>query len=93
MATSAPTMSALTTSVPVVMPDVAASAIQDRAGGSRIAIQRRGQAQLPRLAQLDAGHDLQRLEVEVGLVEAVEQHQPVGPFGDDVVLVKLAVAE
>ena len=37
------------------------------------------QAQLGRLAQLEARHDLQCLEVEVRLVEAVEQHQPSAP--------------
>ena len=34
-----------------------------------------GQAQLPRLAQRDRGQDLARIGVEVGLVEAVEQHK------------------
>ena len=83
MATSAPTMSALTTSVPAWMPDrrrqrdVRAELWpQDGDPAQR-------QPQLPRLAQLDAGHDVERLEVEVGLVEAVEQHQPVGAGVDD----------
>ena len=36
------------------------------------------QAQLRRVAQVEGGGDLQGLGVDVGLVEAVEQHQPVG---------------
>ena len=51
------------------------------------------QAQLPRLAELDAGHDVERVEVEVGLVEAVEQHQSVGAGVDDRAAAKLAIDE
>ena len=36
------------------------------------------QADLLGPAQLQGRRDLQRLEIEVGLVEAVEQHEPVG---------------
>ena len=83
MATSAPTMSALTTSVA----GVDAGGGGQRDGGAELRPQdgdpAQGQPQLPGLAQLDPGDDVERLEVEVGLVEAVEQHQPVGAGVDD----------
>ena len=37
------------------------------------------QPHLPRLAELESRDDLDRFEVEVRLVEAVEQDEPVGP--------------
>ncbi len=75
-------MSALTTSVPVWTPDVAASDTPGPSWGRRIAIQRTGSRSSQALAQLEPRHDLERLEVEVRLVEAVEQHQAVGAGGD-----------
>ncbi len=42
------------------------------------------QAQLPGLAQVEPGDDLERVEIEVRLVETVEQDQPVRPGIDDV---------
>ena len=47
---------------------------------------------LPLVAQLDAGDDVEGVEVEVGLVEAVEQHEPVGA-GSSTLAAKLAMAE
>ncbi len=45
--------------------------VQDRDPAQR-------QPQIVRAAERQAGHHLQRLQIEVGLIEAVEQHQPVG---------------
>ena len=82
MATSAPTMSALTTSAPAVD----AGGGGDRDAGAELRAEdgdpSQRQSQLAGLAQLDAIHDLERVEVEVGLIEAVEQHEPVGPGVD-----------
>ena len=52
-----------------------------------------GQSQLAGLAQLDAIHDLERVEIEVGLVEAVEEHEPVGTGSRRRLGAKLAMAE
>ena len=78
IATSAPTMSALTASVPAWMPDVAASETPGRSCGRRIAIQRIGRRSSDGLAQLEPGDDVEGLEVEVRLVEPVEQDEAVG---------------
>ena len=40
------------------------------------------QPQLPGVAQLEPRLDFERLQVEVGLVEAIEQDQAVGPGVD-----------
>ena len=37
-----------------------------------------GQPHLPGLAQLEPGHDLERFQIEIGLIEAIEQHEAVG---------------
>ena len=58
-----------------------------RDGGSELGPQdgdpAQGEPQLPRTAQLDAGDDVEGVDVEVGLVEAIEQHEPVGTGGFD----------
>ena len=48
-----------------------------------MAIQRIGRRSSHWLAELDAGDDVEGVEVEVGLVEAVEQHESVGAGVDD----------
>ncbi len=78
IATSAPTIRALTASVPAWIPEVAASETPGPSCGRRIAVQRSGQPQLRRAAQLQQGDDVEGLEVEVRLVEAVEEDEAVG---------------
>ena len=81
--TSAPTMRPLTTS----RPGVDAGGRRQGHVGTQLRPQDRDpahrQAHLPRLAQLEPRHDVQRVEVEVRLVEAIEQHEAVGAALDD----------
>ena len=83
IATSAPTIRALSASVPEWIPEVAASPTRRPELGPQDGDPAQRQAQLPGAAELDAVDHLERLEVEVGLVEAVEQDEPVGALGDD----------
>jgi hypothetical protein len=76
MVTSAPTMSSLITSSGPCTPLVAGEAGPDAAMKNSDPGQR--QAQVLRGAEKHARFDLQFFEVDVGLVEAVEQHQSVG---------------
>ena len=76
MATSAPASSTLTTSAAVWTPVEAASEIPQRR--CRMAIQRSGRRSSAEVLSSSAGSDLHGLDVQVGLVEAVEQDQPVG---------------
>ena len=75
MVTSAPAMSSFRTSCAVCTPLVAARLAFTRP--NRMAIQRSGSRMRLRRAQDDVRHHLQRFDVDVGLVEPVEQHQPV----------------
>ncbi len=75
-------MRPLTTSVPAWTPEVAASDTPGPSWGRRIAIQRTGSRSSQGWLSSSRGDDLERLEVEVGLVEAVEQHEPVGAGAD-----------
>ena len=85
MATSAPTISALTTSPPEWTPDVAAKETRGSEHGAQDRDPAQRQAQLPRLAQVDPRHHVAGLEVEVGLVEAVEEHEAPGAGRGDLV--------
>ena len=76
--TSAPTSERLDHVGAGWRPDVAASETSRTELRSQDGDPAHRQAHLPGLAQLEPRHDLERLEVEVGLVEAVEQHEPVG---------------
>ena len=78
IATSAPTASAFTTSRAVCTPEVAASEESAASLVRRMAIHRRGLPQLPGRRQFDRGDDAEGVHVEIGLVKAVEEHQPVG---------------
>ena len=82
MATSAPTATAFTTSVPVWTPEVAASDRPGPSWGRRMAIQRKGRRSSQAPGQLDPRHHVHRLQVQVGLVEAVEQDQAGRPGAD-----------
>ncbi len=81
IATVAPAIMALSTSRAVWTPPVAARSADDPAVEDRDPAQR--QAQVVRVAQRQARHNLQHLQVQVRLVEAVEQHQAVGAGLDE----------
>ena len=73
---SAPAMTALTTSSTPWTPPLAASEARTRP--ERIASQRSRSSSSEESDRRSARHDVQRLDVDVRLVEAVEQHQAVG---------------
>ena len=83
MATSAPTMRAFRASVPEWIPRRRRQPDAGPQLRSQDADPAQRQPQLPRAAQLDAVDHLERLQVQVRLVEAVEQDEPVGAVGDD----------
>jgi len=76
IATLAPAIMAFTTSVALCTPPSAP-------GPFHAAVQHRdpvqAQQQLVRVAQNQVGHHLQRFQVEIRLVEAVEEHQASAP--------------
>ena len=78
---SAPTSRYLTTCSAVSTPLVAAS--EALILPASMPIQSSGRPGFVARAQLQLGLDGQRGEVEVGLVEAVEQHEPVGAGVDE----------
>ena len=93
MATSAPTSRALTASLPGVDPRGG----RQRDAGRQLRPQDGDPAQRqtagPRSWHSSIAVDhVERLEIEVRLVEAVEEHEPVGAGRDDLVRAKSAIA-
>ena len=76
MVTLAPAIMDLSTSWAVCTPLVSARSALTRAVQDGDPAQ--GQAQFVRGAQVQGRHHFQRFDIQVGLVEAVEQHQAVG---------------
>ncbi len=81
MATSAPASSSFTTASASWTPVVAASDASMRPVQDRHPPQY--ESHLGRRAQDEVGRRGERLEIDVGLVEAVEQHQSVGAGVDE----------